>query len=193
MTKAQIVDLQKRVGTEPDGFWGPKSIAECKRHLRRLMPSPNPWPSSSQRALRSFYGLPGTPDFTPSDIIAIPAPSWLRLYDTNKRVRTIRCHKLVADSLLRALEEAHEIAPDFAKRYFGCYVGRPMRGGSSPSTHAYGAAIDLTANTNGNRTHWPLRANMPIEVMEAFACEGWTPAGAAWNRDAMHFQATRWT
>lgn len=190
MTRSQIVELQKHVGTEPDGWWGPKSIAACQRHLKKLMPSKTPWPSSSQRALRAFYGAPGTRSNPKKDIVYVDAPSWLRLYDTNKKVTKIACHPKVAESLLRALESAYRVAPDFAKRYFGCYVGRNMRGGSSPSTHAYGAAIDLAASTNRNRQSWPVSANMPIGVMEAFAREGWTPAGAFWGRDAMHFQAT---
>jgi len=175
------------VGTQDDGVWGRKSMAACQRHLKAMMPSPSPWPSPSQSALQRFYGSPGDE----SQIVGIPAPSWMRLYDTDTRVRTIRCHRKVADSLLRALNAAHEVAPDFAKRYFGCYVNRPMRGGRTPSTHARGIAIDLAASTNGNRTHWPTRANMPIEVMECFAREGWMPAGAFWSRDAMHAQATR--
>jgi hypothetical protein len=66
-----------------------------------------------------------------------------------------------------------------------------MRGGSTPSLHARGAAIDLAPSTNGNREHWPSRSNMPIEVMEEFSKEGWLSAGACWSRDGMHFQATR--
>jgi hypothetical protein len=77
------------------------------------------------------------------------------------------------------------------RRYFGCYVNRPIRGGSTPSLHARGAAIDFDANRNRNAQHWPVSATMPIEVMECFAREGWLCAGAFWSRDAMHFQATR--
>ena len=66
-----------------------------------------------------------------------------------------------------------------------------MRGGSLPSLHARGAAIDLDPGTNGLHTPWPTRATMPLEVMECFAREGWLAAGAFWGRDAMHFQATR--
>jgi hypothetical protein len=66
-----------------------------------------------------------------------------------------------------------------------------MRGGSLPSLHARGAAIDLDADNNGNHVAWPVRATMPLEVMEAFAREGWLSAGAAWLRDGMHFQATQ--
>lgn len=187
MNRSEIQNLQKYLGVEPDGFWGPKSQAACLRHLRALMPSPNPWPSSSQAALRAFYGDP----WDNSRIVTIPAPKWLRLYDGSTVVRTIQCHEKVAASLIRALQAAYEAAPSVASRYFGCHVDRKMRGGSSPSLHAYGAAIDLDASANGNKTHWPTRATMPFAVMEAFAREGWTPAGAFWNRDAMHFQATK--
>jgi len=60
MTKAQIIELQSRIGVTPDGFWGPKSIAACQKHLRALMPSVNPWPKSDQASLLKFYGKPGT-------------------------------------------------------------------------------------------------------------------------------------
>ena len=66
-----------------------------------------------------------------------------------------------------------------------------MRGGSRPSLHARAAAIDLDPGNNGLVTHWPMKATMPLEVMEAFAREGWLPAGAFWSRDAMHFQSTQ--
>ena len=187
MTKNQIIELQKHVGTEADGFWGPKSIAATKRHLRSLMPKNNLWPRSSQSALRAFYGDPDDN----SVIVRVKAPSWMRLYDSDKRVSSIACHKKVADSLLRVLRDAYKSQPEFVRRYFGCHVDRPMRGGTKPSTHAYGAAVDFSASTNRNKQSWPVSANMPIEVMEAFAREGWMPAGAFWGRDAMHFQATK--
>ena len=66
-----------------------------------------------------------------------------------------------------------------------------MRGGTSWSLHAYGAAIDLAPGTNGLRTHWPTNATMPLDVMVCFAEQGWKPAGAFWSRDAMHMEATQ--
>jgi hypothetical protein len=187
MTQKQIAELQARIGTTPDGFWGPKSIAACQKHLRSLMPKPNPWPGQSQAELKAFYGDP----WDNKPIIRIPAPSWMRTYDTDKPWKEIECHRKVAGSLIRALESAYKLAPNVVKRMFGCHVDRNMRNGGLPSLHAYGAAIDLAASTNGNLTHWPLRATMPIEVMECFAIEGWLAAGAFWLRDSMHFQATR--
>ena len=54
-----------------------------------------------------------------------------------------------------------------------------------------GAAIDLDADDNTFRDHWPMQADMPLEIMEAFAREGWVSAGAFWGYDAMHFEAVR--
>ena len=59
MTRNQIIALQERVGTTPDGFWGPNSIKACKAHLRALMPKDHPWPTTDQGALTRFYGRPG--------------------------------------------------------------------------------------------------------------------------------------
>lgn len=186
MTRTQIIALQSRVGTAADGFWGPKSAAACQRHLRALMPTPNPWPASSQASLRKFYGEPGT-----SELVALPV-SGMGVAYAGSPVATIRCHRLVADSLARILAE---IAAGPHRPMLALYAGvvnhRPMRGGTSLSTHAWGAAIDLDPGRNGNRVHWPVSASMPIEIMEAFSREGWLSAGAFWSRDSMHFQATR--
>ena len=77
------------------------------------------------------------------------------------------------------------------EKYAGCFNNRAMRGGSLPSLHARGAAVDFDPDNNGNHVSWPTRATMPLEVMEEFAKEGWIAAGAFWGRDAMHFQATK--
>ncbi len=185
MTTAQIVELQRAVGTDPDGFWGRLSNAACQKHLRALMPKPNPWPVTDESALREFYGAPG--DESRLTNLAAPVP----MFYEGTQIRTIRCHAKCAASLQRALTAAYGVAPNFVKIYDGCYNNRPMRGGSRPSLHSRGAAIDLSAETNGNTQHWPTSANMPLAVMEAFAVEGWLAAGAFWSRDAMHFQATQ--
>lgn len=186
MNRQQILELQRAVGTVPDGFWGPKSTAAAQRHLRRMMPDPNPWPGTSQSALQAFYGSPGDE----SKLVNLDVAGLGVRYD-GRTVRTVRCHGKVAASLRRVLEALAKTHPEVLADYCGCYANRPMRGGSLPSLHARGAAIDFMAGTNANRSHWPTRASMPLAVMEAFAREGWTPAGAFWSRDAMHFQATK--
>lgn len=189
MKPHEIEDLQRRIGTEPDRFWGPISTARCQEYLRALMPNPNPWPKSDQASLTAFYGKPGDE----SQLVTIPAPVPMFLYG-GARISRLTCHAKVADSLVRALKDAHDEAPNVVEAmsdYYGVYNNRPMRGGSLPSLHARGAAIDLDADDNGNKVHWPTAADMPIEIMECFAREGWLSAGAFWSRDAMHMQATQ--
>lgn len=185
MNQASIKLIQERIGVVADGFFGPKSIAACQAHLRKLMPNPNPWPKSDQASLTAFYGRPGDED----NLVRVPVPVPM-LYDSQK-VTTLYCHKKVAASLCRALTAAFRIAPATVQDYYGVYNNRVMRGGSLPSLHARGAAIDLDADNNGNLQSWPVSATMPLEVMECFAREGWLSAGAFWGRDAMHFQATQ--
>jgi len=185
MIRKEIQDIQRKVGTKPDGFWGPKSIAACQVYLRSLMPSLNPWPHTDQRSLTAFFGEAGDE----SRLVNLPAPA-LMTYEGVK-VKTIRCNSRVAESLERVLVKVSKIEGFRPIVYDGCYNFRRMRGGTSPSLHARGAAIDLLADTNGNLVSWPVAATMPFSVMEAFSCEGWLSAGAFWGRDAMHFQATR--
>lgn len=191
MNYSTIQKLQARVGANPDGFWGPKSIAACQAYLRSLMPDINPWPSADQASLRAFYGIPGDE----SNLVPITFP--FPMYYDGKQVRTTRVHKKCAVSLLRILTaiglnfHGDRGIMEEAEDYGGVFNFRLKRGGSSYSLHAYGAAIDLDADDNTFRNGWPMSADMPIEIMEAFAREGWISAGAFWGYDAMHFQATK--
>lgn len=187
-----IVQIQKRIGALPDGFWGPKSIESCKAYLRGLMlMAPQKWPASDTTSLTRFYGRPG--DESNLVTFEFPYPAY---YD-GKRVRTGRCHRLVKDSLLRVMGrigEKYSQDPGImeeAQDYAGMFNFRNKRLGSTLSVHAWGAAIDLDADDNTFRQHWPLEADMPIEIIEEFAREGWVSAAAFWGYDAMHFQATR--
>ncbi len=188
MNRSEIIALQTHIGAVADGFWGPRSIAGCKAFLKNLMPRDSPWPKPDPASLRKFYGEPGNVD----QLVAIDV-SGLGVFYEAQPVRSIRAHRLVADSLLRILTAIHAASAlrPVLREYAGCYNYRLMRGGSAYSLHAYGAAIDLTPDDNAFRDSWPLRASMPIGVMEAFAREGWLAAGAFWGYDAMHFQATR--
>jgi len=191
MTIEQIQRMQRQIGVVPDGFWGPKSQARCREHLRSLMPAPNPWPASTQAGLRDFYGEPGDEKNLVS--ITFPYP----MFYGGKRVTKSRCHLKVAASLGRVLTAIGQLhgsdrgVMEEAEDYGGIFNFRPKRGGTSYSVHSWGAAIDLDADDNTFRDTWPIQADMPLEIMEAFAREGWQSAGAFWGYDAMHFEATR--
>lgn len=187
MTRTQIATLQSRVGAKPDGFWGPRSTHAAQSHLRALMPSRNPWPATDQASLTRFYGKPGDE----SRLVNIDVYG-LGVKYAGKPVKTVRCHDRVASSLLKVLTDISKSHFAYVlEHYAGVYNNRAMRGGSLPSLHARGAAIDLWPSKNGNMMHWPTRASMPIEVAEIFAAEGWKSAGIFWSRDAMHFEATQ--
>jgi len=194
VTTAEIQHVQTRIGATPDGFWGPKSTAAAQAHLRALMPSPHPFPKQSD--ITAFYGPHGTPGgkSPPTSLITLP----FSIYYEGKEVRQLRPHEKCADSLLRVFDRLLVAYPSTAEArragiltYDGLYNPRPMRGGTAWSLHSWAIAIDFNAEHNSNRSHWPVASSMPIEIMECFAHEGWTAAGAFWSRDAMHFQATQ--
>ncbi len=181
----RIQTLQARIGATPDGFWGPQSIQKAQSHLRRLMPSRVPWPDSSDKSLRAFYGNPGDED----NLVSIPLGGEWTVGD--KVATKTRCHRKVADSLTRIFAELVRQKWNKVLTYDGCFNDRNMRNGIRKSTHAWGISVDLGAGNNGNLTPWPVKATMPIEVMEIFAKEGWLSAGAWWGRDGMHHQCTK--
>lgn len=181
-----IKEIQSKIGATPDGEWGPKSKALCKKHLHDLMPSPSPWPSDDTLSMTRFYGEAGERHLINLDVAEFGVK-----YD-GQHVKTIRCNKNVADSLLRIIEAlANSEFAYMLQRFDGCYNFRKMRGGNSLSIHSWGSAIDFDAGNNSNNQAWPESATMPFGVMEIFAREGWLSAGAFWGRDAMHFQATK--
>lgn len=184
MNIEDIVSIQERIGTVADGFWGPKSIAAAKIYLHRMNAHSRQWPGTSQAELQKFYGSHGDE----SMLVSIQAPKGL-LYEGGQ-CSTVRCHKKVADSLSRILDRLANEAPEIAAQYAGCYNNRKMRGGSLPSMHARGAAVDFAPDDNGNLVHWPAVATMPWKVIEIFAAEGWKSAAVHWGRDAMHFEAS---
>lgn len=185
MKTEQIIEMQIKVGTVGDGFWGAKSVAACQAYLKKLMPRKNPWPGTSQAALTKFYG----PAYSEAALINLPVAGLGLLYE-GQVVHTVRCHEKVGNSLLRVLLELSQTAPHILRQYAGCWNPRLMRGGSLPSLHARGAATDFDPARNANAWHWPTKAIMPLEYMEAFSREGWTCAGPFWGRDAMHAQTT---
>ncbi|WP_338663716.1 M15 family metallopeptidase [Pararoseomonas sp. SCSIO 73927] len=167
------------------------------------------WPRSSTTDLVAFYGAPdadadGEADarWERDNIIAIPAPwTMVAAWDPKLPIRKIRVHWRVAESLQRVFASilsgyggsTDRIIAARLHLYGGAYNFRLIRGGSSLSMHAYGAAIDLDPERNGLGKPWkPDSGMMARPVVEAFKAEGWVWGGDWENRpDAMHFQAAR--
>lgn len=177
-----------------DGFWGSESEAALKEYIGVT----TDWPEETVAALNAYYGEPDWDnEVAPNQTYIKPPYPMVLAWDTDTPLTRIKCHERVAESLQRALEGILErLGPDGIARYsLNEYGGttnvRMKRGGSEPSTHSWGIAIDLAPRQNGLRTPWPSRATMPTEAIEAFEAEGWVSLGRRIGRDAMHFQATK--
>lgn len=167
-------------------------------------PAPK-WPTQANR--NAFYGDPRgangrvDPKWEAANIVRVDIP-WRAVlaWDTHTVVKTIRCHRLCAESLKRVLA-AIWTAAKFNQAtiekwgmhlYGGAYEFRQVRGGTSLSSHSWGCAIDWDPEGNAMGDQTPNFANCP-EVCKAFADEGWTH-GMDWKgkgKDAMHWQAAR--
>ena len=164
------------------------------------------WPRDTPDALSDFYGeielgasgLP-TAAWEQRTLVSIVPPYQMVLaWNTAQPVRSIRCHRLVADSLLRALSAIAAAFPTSGARrgagvdlLGGVYNYRPVSGAARLSVHGYGAAIDLDPVRNPRLRAWNPATGIPRAAIDAFKAEGWT-WGGDWIRqpDAMHFEAT---
>jgi hypothetical protein len=148
------------------------------------------WPL--QRDAPRFYPNPA------HNLVAVTTP-WQMRYG-NTPVDHIMVHRKCADSLKRVLayiwtqcdESQAKIEALHYDRYSGSYAARPMRGGSAPSMHSYGAAIDFDDEENQQHSQHHLFTDDSL-IVKAFKAEGWV-WGGDWSPssiDAMHFQAAR--
>ena len=166
----------------------------------------NTWPLQSQCV--AYYGDPtviikGSPRanaaWESANLVTVFLPwqahaSW----DKDLRIRTLRVHKKVADSLKRVLDAVWsvcghsqaEIDRIGMSSIGGGYIWRVMRGGRALSMHSYGCAVDFDPANNDLGDQTPA---MDPRVVAAFEAEGWTWGGrwAGSGKDGMHFQAAR--
>lgn len=152
-----------------------------------------------QKNLEAFYGKPGAG--VQAQLVMVDLPFPMRLdWNLSTVTKRAQLHKKCADSALRALqlikshygyERIRELGLD---RTAGTYNHRKMRGGSSWSVHAYGAAWDFYAGPNGLNTRAPeaLFSKPAYKAwLDIWESVGWVSLGRAIGRDYMHVQAAR--
>lgn len=132
-------------------------------------------------------------DWSRSNIVVVTAP-WPLPVAGGRTARTVRCHRLVAESLTKALIELQEMELEhLIKTFDGCYVPRHVmwRGDKPLSTHSWGIALDL------NAAWFPYgrRVTQDARLVRCFARHGFAcgqPGGGLWQTtlDAMHFEYT---
>lgn len=185
-----------------DGLWGRLSKAAYQALLAETQPKQRAlaaaagFPKDEQKSLQAFAG---TPEEAETQLVKVAFP-WKAFYD-GKLVATCNIHKKVASSLAAIFNDLWDLSGHNQEtidkwglsNYDGTYNNRKISGGQRPSCHAYGLAIDLSAESNPNSSSYGGRgrATIPEEVIDVFEKHGWKSGGRAWGRDYMHFQATQ--
>lgn len=207
----------KEQGLDPgpiDGLWGQRTqsaydqlkyillYGETPQPWRaedREPVNPNNWPVQSQSALEDFYGKAKPTGNKNLTTFAIPYPMVLA-WDTSKKVTKITAHKKVKESVLTVFDNVlNYYGPEEIKRlrldYFGgCFNYRPIRGGTTLSTHSWGIALDFDpANNqlNWGRDKAAFARPEYNKWWELWEQQGWVSLGRDRNYDWMHVQAAK--
>lgn len=158
------------------------------------------WPL--QKDMDGFYGNPRgqggvvSKKWYAENIIYVKPPFKMQFVDTN--ITRIACHQRCANELLAALNEIWEESGKSQKTinqwgmnvFSGSHAYRPITGGRTLSTHAYGCGFDFDAPRNGYGDATPNFDNVPA-VVNAFKRQG-AEWGGDWKKDdGMHFQFAR--
>ena len=140
----------------------------------------------------------GVPSKNPNYLVTLKLPYPMRLaWDKNVKVNKMQCHRLVHDKLSAIFNDilAHygyekivELGIDL---FGGCFNFRTMRGGSEPSRHSWGIAIDLDPERNKlKETSKTARFARPEykPMIDIFYKHGFVSLGREKNYDWMHFE-----
>jgi len=154
---------------------------------------PPTWPRQSDVA--AHFGPAGQNQ----TLLELPFPMVLA-WDPKTEVRRFSVHARVDDSARRVFARtlAHygldRIRALRLDRFGGCLNQRPMRGGTRPSMHSWGIAIDFDPERNqlrwGRDRAYLARADYK-PFLDFWEEEGWISLGRERNFDWMHVQAAR--
>lgn len=149
---------------------------------------------TTQQAIKKY----GEPSKNPNYLTTLKLPYPMRLaWDKNVKVNKMQCHKLIHDKLLNVFtdilshygyEKIQELGIDL---FGGCFNFRVMRGGSEPSRHSWGVAIDLDPERNLlKETKATARFARPEykPMIAIFYKHGFVSLGIEKNYDWMHFE-----
>lgn len=136
-----------------------------------------------------------------SNLVKINLPWEHRLsWQPAKKTNSFSCHLKVKNSLERVLNKVfdyygNEKIKDLRLDYWGgCFNKRPIRGGSRPSMHSWGIAIDydpVKNKLNWGRDKALFAKPEYFRWWEIWEEEGWVSLGRKRNYDWMHIQAAK--
>ena len=140
----------------------------------------------------------GVPSKNPNYLTTLVLPYPMRLaWDVSTKVNKIQCHKLVHDQLKAVFTEilqvyGYEKIVELGIDLFGgCFNFRTMRGGTEPSRHSWGIAIDLDPERNQlKETKLTARFARPEykDLHRIFEENGFENLGKVKGFDWMHWQ-----
>ena len=98
------------------------------------------------------------------------------------------CNRDMVDPLYLAFKYINQRGlADQIKTYDGCFNVRKKRGGTTPSLHSWGIAIDINAAWNG----FGKKPTMSPELVKCFTDAGFDWGGDWVKPDGMHFQLAK--
>ena len=134
-------------------------------------------------------------------LVKIKLPYPMRIaWDLDSSVKTMMCHKLVADNFTAVFNELlstygydkiKELGIDL---FGGCFNYRKMRGGNALSMHSWGIAIDISPLANGLKTPFNKALFSKPEyakMHEIFEKNGFINLGKTKGYDAMHWEISK--
>lgn len=210
-----VQTLQAALGLQADGLRGPVTNEAILRAADQgrlavrsapfVTPPPKPVPatprghpvfaSPTRSDIIKVFGEPASPSCT-AGRCTLPFPFQLA-WDREQEVESFACHRLLETVLTSIFAEAvrHYGQAAFTvldlDQFGGCFNHRKMRGGTSLSVHAWGAAVDL--DPLRNQLKWGRdKAAFAAPDYDAWwrivEAHGAVSLGRVQNRDWMHFQ-----
>ncbi len=127
--------------------------------------------------LFKHYGNPNHPDFESEYIVTT------RHFLASGKSIKVRSHI----AMVPHLHNVFLFASHLINTYDGCFNIRLVRGGTKPSIHSWGLAIDVNANDFPLGSH----SKQNMDLVNAFVDNGFFPGQQFKHRpDPMHFQLT---
>lgn len=194
-TRWAFEEWKRKISGQPADTWRDKIVVPPAPKVQAPAISTQFPKDGNESEIIKYYGQLGSNQTT------ITLPYSMRIaWNTNQVVSKMGCHEKVADLFLKGFQKVEDayglvkISQLGLDLYGGCLSVRQKRGGTSWSTHAWGAAIDI--DPDRNQLKWKkeqatLSKPEYDEWWRIWEDLGAVSLGRKLNYDWMHFQFIR--